>query len=769
MYERIPEKITTDILVIGAGLAGVCAAVNAARNGCSVVLLEKFRTLGGNGGPEVGVHPSGAHRFHPYAAETGVMEEMVEEAAWRGAKTFSYGNHYNMSQMWDTVLSDTLKAAGVQVLRCHYAKKPVVENGKITKVIAEDIATYHTREISVNVAVVDSSGDGNVSAIAGAEFSIGREAKSEFGERSAPDIADNITLGTSIVGYVRKSPDKIHFTTPPGTSPYHPGYEHTDMPDNDEPAFIFPTESGGEESSDTIEDDHEIYETLLDQLYSWFNQRRETREDGKNWELVWVSPRTAKRESRRFKGPYIMTQNDVENGVIFEDAIGFGGFPEDLHYPRPEKEKYITIKYIAIPPLYTIPYRSTYSKDIDNLFFASRLCSVSHMAHGTVRLQRTLSTIGMAVGVAAGLCKKYNCSPADIYSKHLKELQQTMLKQDITIMGKKNEDENDLARKTTVTADSFVPFGVPETEDYFPLDKPRGVMLWDWEERLDTFTCRLKNISGNDSEITATLKIYKPESKCKFEKDQGRKFSYRPKSHINHVEWGVDDSCDRFKTVKQVKATVPKGFDGWFNIPFDTALTPKNPYDDDVRYVVELSKCDNILWSADYHNYDFCRRFELKEGADSYTTYFEGHAYTLSPAPKYGNPENITDGVSRRWATNPVHAWIAEKSGPQSISLTWDTETEFDTVNITFDSLTRDYTNMPLDCAKQVSEMLVKHYSLEAMVDGKWQQIYEADNNYHRFNSIKVKKVKASALRLNCLETWNGEPARVYEIRVYDN
>jgi len=769
MYKRIPEKFSTDILVIGAGLAGVCAAINAARNGCSVVLLEKFRTLGGNGGPEVGVHPSGAHRFHPYAAETGVMEELVEEAAWRGAKTFSFGNHYNMSQMWDTVLSDTLKAAGVTVLRCHYAKTPVVENGKITKVIVEDIATYHTREITVNIAVVDSSGDGNVSALAGADFRIGRESKSEFGERSAPEVADNITLGTSVVAYVRKSPDKIHFTTPPGTSPYHPGYEHTDMPDNDEPAFIFPTETGGESDSDTIEDDHEIYETLLDQLYSWFNQRRETREDGENWELLWVSPRAAKRESRRFEGPYIMTQNDVEDGVIFDDAIGFGGFPEDLHYPRPEKEKYIKIKYIAIPPLYTIPYRSTYSKDIDNLFFASRLCSVSHMAHGTVRLQRTLSTIGMAVGVAAGLCKKYNCSPADIYSKHLEELQQEMLKQDITIMGKKNEDSNDLARKATVTADSFVPFGVPETEDYFPLDKPRGVMLWDWESRLDTFSCRLKNISGADGEITATLKVYEPESKCKFEKDQGKKFSYRPKSHINHVEWGVDDSLERFKTVKQVNITVPKDFDGWFDIPFNTELTPKNPYDDDVRYVVELSKCDNILWSADYHNYDFCRRFELKENANAYTTYYEGHAYNLSPAPKYGEPENIIDGISRRWSTNPVHAWIADKKGEQSITLNWDEEIEFDTVNITFDTLTRDYTYMPLDCAKRVSDMLVKHFTVDALINGEWKQIYEKDNNYHRFNSIKTEKIKASKLRLNCLETWNGDSARVYEIRIYNS
>ena len=100
MNNRVPLKIQTDILVIGAGIAGVCAAIMAARNGCSVVLLEKFRTLGGNGGPEVGVHPSGAHRFHPYAAETGVMEEMIEEAAWKGAKTLTFDHHYNISQQF---------------------------------------------------------------------------------------------------------------------------------------------------------------------------------------------------------------------------------------------------------------------------------------------------------------------------------------------------------------------------------------------------------------------------------------------------------------------------------------------------------------------------------------------------------------------------------------------------------------------------------------------------------------------------------------------
>ena len=767
-YERIPEKINTDVLVIGAGLAGVCAAVMAARQGCSVVLLEKFRTLGGNGGPEVGVHPSGAHRFHPYAVETGVMEEMIEEAAWRGAKTDAYDYHYNISQMWDGILNDTLVNAGVKVLRCHYAKEPVVENNKITKVIVEDIATYHTREISVNVAVVDSSGDGNISAAAGANFRIGREAKSTYNERSSPEKADNITLGTSIVAYLRKSNKEQTFMAPAGTPEYYPGYEHshTQFPKEADSIFVYPTETGGENCTDTIEDDHEIYQFLLKQLYAWWDMaKKKYYEDDKNWELVWVSPRAAKRESRRFVGDYTLTQNDVEDGKIFDDAIGFGGFAEDLHYPRPEKERYIEIRYIAIPPLYSIPYRCVYSADISNLFFASRLCSASHLAHGTVRLQRTLSTIGMAVGVAAGLCKKYNCTPKEIYEKHIDELQQLMLKSDISVMGKKNTDEKDLAKKATVTADSFVPYGVANTEKFLPLDKIRGVMLWDWCSRLDTFSCYLKNENSTEKQMKARLRIFVPENKRK-ESGQTKKFSYFNVS--NQMEWGVDDKYDNFKTVKEIDFVLPANYEGWYAIPVSENMCLKDEYNDDVRYCIEIDKADGVFWSVSDKHYDFCRRCEYSKNEEDYLTFYDGHSYNISPTPFYGEPENVIDGVNRRWATNPVHMWIAEKTGKQSLTLNFENAVKCNTVHITFDSLKRAYSTMPLDCGKRVNDILVKHYTVEALIDGEWKTLADVDNNYHRFNKVEFDGVNAQKIRINALETWGEGTARIYEVRVYD-
>ena len=123
---HIDETLETDVLVLGSGLAGVCAAIQAARLGCDVMLLEKDPVLGGNSGPLLGIHPSGAYSFHPYAAETGIIGEIEEEAAWRHAKIRTFGHHYNIAPQWDSLLQWMCEEAGVRVGRRHYAKTAVM-------------------------------------------------------------------------------------------------------------------------------------------------------------------------------------------------------------------------------------------------------------------------------------------------------------------------------------------------------------------------------------------------------------------------------------------------------------------------------------------------------------------------------------------------------------------------------------------------------------------------------------------------------------------
>ena len=102
--------MATDVLVIGSGVAGVCAAVQAARLGCDVILIEMDDVLGGNSGPNLGIHISGAHSFHPYGGETGIIEELEENAAAHWAKIHTYSMHYNISRLWEAELYHALRA-----------------------------------------------------------------------------------------------------------------------------------------------------------------------------------------------------------------------------------------------------------------------------------------------------------------------------------------------------------------------------------------------------------------------------------------------------------------------------------------------------------------------------------------------------------------------------------------------------------------------------------------------------------------------------------
>ena len=508
------QKLKTDVLVIGGGLAGICAAIAAAREGCEVILAEKFLVLGGNSSADAGVHPSGAHRFHTFAAETGIIEELTETAAWYSAKTVTPDMHYNISPMWDTLLYQTLKQAGVTVLRSHYAKEPVMdgEGRRIAGVVVEDTGSYHTKYIEVKTAVIDASGDGAVSALAGAEYKMGREGRRAYGERLAPEADSPVTMGSSLVGLIRDVGRPVEFIPPPGTPEFYPGYSENpglNPGKGDYQYFFFPVETGG--NRNTIEDERQIYELATMCVYSAWNHIKNGKdsEKAKNWELSWLGSRLCKRESRRFMGDYVLTQQDIESGKIFEDAIGYGGFALDIHYPRPEKPDYVKIVYFSIPPIYTIPYRCIYSKDVENLFFASRLMSVSHIAHGSTRLQRTLCTIGQAAGTAAAMCKRLGCSPRDIYKNHMEELQQTLLRNDASLPGIKNADENDLARKAAVSATSERVFSASQTDTWVDMTAGAGMMLWDWPDRLDHISFKFSNTSKKNANLKAKLLLRK--------------------------------------------------------------------------------------------------------------------------------------------------------------------------------------------------------------------------------------------------------------------
>jgi len=175
-----------------------------------------------------------------------------------------------------------------------------------------------------------------------------------------------------------------------------------------------------------------------------------------NWALDWVGMLPGKREARRLVGDHILTQQDLMGlNPEFEDAVCIGGWNLDEHPPTgfedPELPPYVSIK---LPGVYNIPLRSLYSKNIRNLFMAGRNISATHTAFSSTRVMGTCAVEGQAIGTAAALCIQHNLPPRGLYEDKakLKTLQQTLLRDDQSIRGLKNEDPLDLARKATVTA-----------------------------------------------------------------------------------------------------------------------------------------------------------------------------------------------------------------------------------------------------------------------------------------------------------------------------
>lgn len=772
---RRPEmkKYDCDVLVLGGGLPGVCAAIQAGELGLNVILLEKSMTLGGNCGPEIGVHPSDAHRFHPYMVSAGTVGRIIEDAAFYNAKSDSHDMHYNTSLRWDNIMAEALKKAGVKVLRSHYAHTPYVLDNKITAVECEDTLTYKRVKINVTGYIIDDTGDGNISERAGATYRMGREARREFGEALAPENADSITMGASLVAVIRETKQERKFYPPENTPEFYPGYggDGGITPEKEHSArFYYPSETGGD--INVIEDAHEIYERIVGHLNSAWDRHKNdvSRDELKNWEMGFVSAKLAKRESRRFNGDYMINENDIDDGRIFEDAIAVGGFATDIHYPKEGHPEYVAVIYHRIPPVYTIPYRSIYSKDVDNLFFASRLLSASHIAHGSIRVQRTLSQIGQAAGAAAYICKKYGISPRELYTEnHIEELKQLLIKYDATIPGAVNEDPLDKARFAQISASSEIDSIFEGDCEFIKVNGISGAELWNFKNEINEAFIHIKN-EGNEK-IKAKLKISRFTPEHKWQKHGEREFFDFYKYH-NETEWGSETRLDLYKDIKEVPFEIEGLFEGVLKIPVNVKLDSEKYFlsDDDKLAITIETESDKLFIAVKDELSPFIRFIEKVTDAEKgkkYKVLPKTPFIYVSPETSLGKAENILNGVNRRFSENPLNMWVP-KELPSFVTLKWNEKIKADEIRITFDTLERLSHDMPYECGKRASGQCVKSFKIELMKGNETVKVIEENMNYHRLYVKNIEEVKFDTLKLTLLETWeeNRLPG-IYEIRVY--
>lgn len=440
-------------------MAGVCCAISAARAGATVVLCQDRPVLGGNASSEIRMHIIGADWNRPHlpleleARESGIIEEIRLENAFR--------NSQRSASMFDLILYEKCLAESSLVLLLNTRVVSAdVANGRISSAAALRGLTEEAFEIFAKV-FVDCTGDGGLGVAAGAEFVHGREARSLFGESIAPEKADDKTLGSSLLFMARKHDKPMRFIPPPWARKFtaadfvnrecvgpadNPGWEH---------GFWWLSWGG---HLDTIRDNEIIRQELLAILLGIWDFIKNGGDHGaENWALEWFGAIPGKRESRRFVGNHVLTENDLIASREFPDAISYGGWSMELQPPEGFDAKGVQpCQHHAMPYLYDIPLRCCVSRNVENLMFAGRNISASHVAFSSTRVMATCAVTGEGVGLAAALATQAKVSPAVFAEEksRLVELRQRLVRQDAYVIGVTDLQADNLAAIARICASS---------------------------------------------------------------------------------------------------------------------------------------------------------------------------------------------------------------------------------------------------------------------------------------------------------------------------
>ncbi len=735
-----------DVVVVGGGIAGVCAAMSSARCGVKVALVHDRPLLGGNASGELKIHIAGAdcsgNAIARFVRESGIIDEIRIENLHR--------NPANSQDILSVILREFIWAEPniTLFMNTHVRDVRMSASDKIESIEADQLTTEKTFVFKAKI-FIDCTGDGFISDRAGAKFRIGREAKDEFNESLAPKQADSKTLPSCVEFYLQDmgKPTPFH---PPSWAYKYKSDKELPFRDISRQSWQFGDfcggfwwlSAGGDKS--TIDDNEEIYEELLRVLMGIFDLMKNGGDYGAdNFAIDWISPIPGKRESRRCQGDYWLTQNDVLEGKIFPDAVAYGGWPIDIHPPEGVFSKEPPNLAIPLARPYTIPLRCLYSVNIDNLMFAGRNASYTHIGLGSSRVMATCGFVGQAAGVAGALAVFKNKTPREIRESHIAEVQQTLMRQGVYIPYCKNDDKSDLAQIAKVSASSESPLNIRENE------KEKIKFEYPLFQLFPVSDGKLKNVeifidAKRNSKFKASLRYAKDI------------WDFSSVDNITVADAIAQEDGKQWLTFGFDAKNLSRGF-YWINV--------ESP-DSDASWFISDEVIPGLVCGIGKPP-----ESRIPELAPKYKTMRGTFIFRLSPTSYPFPPDNVINGVARceQW-TNFWRSKPIEKSSPEWLQLSWSTPQRIGEIHFAFDGQFDSNIIWPAPLGVFGCETLptiVKQYEIQIKQEGQWKTIICETDNYKPMHIHKFETIETDNMRILIHKTNGVKEARIFEIRVY--
>jgi hypothetical protein len=411
-YKReIPVRWKCDVAVIGGGIAGVCAACAAAKSGASVILVERFATTGGmmtNGGVK-GFCGETAGQGEVFDTIISMLEGFDAIDSYQPYNYETGDNRQFNHGFLSVVLQEILLNRGVKLLlHTRFVDVIMADKGQIDTVVLRGQSGPEALRAK---QFIDCTGEAEVAFLGGGKTMKGR-------------LLDGLQLPMSLNYFVREVAEKDRGNEVP-EGLFEKIKKSEDLP----MTSIWPNDPIGKEIKIKIIGFDSTDTESLSQAEIMARQRMiqvldyHQRIDKKNWLLDYVSPIIGIREGRRIVGDYILTEEDVRAGKVFEDGVAVGTYYIDAHDPTTDKRvaQIHDFNNRKVSP-YQIPLRSLIARDFNNLWMAGRNFSADYFAMGSARVATSAAMMGQAAGIAAAIAALEDCHSRKVDSSKVQKV-----------------------------------------------------------------------------------------------------------------------------------------------------------------------------------------------------------------------------------------------------------------------------------------------------------------------------------------------------------